>query len=96
MQADVASGEPPLDGSAERGSPAPAIRVAAALAPAGIVDALEQGSCHRRIVPDAEPSFLSAQMAAQEGGCLGDPGVALTARPLVRAARIVVDLEYQT
>ena len=37
VETEVAAGKPPLHSTAERGTPAPAIRVASALAPAGVV-----------------------------------------------------------
>jgi len=38
LKAEVAAGKPPLDGTAERGASAPAVRVAGALAIARVVD----------------------------------------------------------
>jgi hypothetical protein len=40
VETDVSAGKPPFDGTAERGAPAPAVRVAGALAAAGVVDSL--------------------------------------------------------
>ena len=44
VETNVAAGKPPLDGAAERGASAPAVRVAGAGPPAGIVDSLEERS----------------------------------------------------
>jgi hypothetical protein len=40
VETEVAAGKPPLDGTAKRCASAPAVRVAGALASAGILDAL--------------------------------------------------------
>jgi hypothetical protein len=40
VETEVAAGEPPLDGTAEGGASAPAVRVAGALPVAGVVDSL--------------------------------------------------------
>src|SRR4029077_19035531 len=44
VETEVTAGKPPLDGAPERGASAPAIRVAGAGPPAGIVDSLEERS----------------------------------------------------
>ena len=43
VETEVAGGKPPLDGPAERGASAPAVRVAGALPVAGVVDSLKEG-----------------------------------------------------
>ena len=46
MEPEVPAREPPLHGAAERSAPAPAIRSAAALLVAQVVDSLDQGATH--------------------------------------------------
>jgi hypothetical protein len=50
VDAEVAAREPPSDGAAECCALAPAVRVATAHSIAGVVDALEQASCHTESV----------------------------------------------
>ena len=44
VETEVATGKPPLDGTAERGASAPAVGVAGALPVAGVVDPLYEGA----------------------------------------------------
>lgn len=50
VKAKVAGREPPLDGAAQRGTSAPAVRVASAGAVARVVYPLYQRLCHARMI----------------------------------------------
>ena len=63
VEAEVAGREPPFDGSADRGPPAPAIRIAGALEPTRVVEPVKKrvrhdGDCSRDNVSALESSFV--------------------------------------
>jgi len=68
VQPDQPGREPPLDQSTERGSTAPAIRVAATLAIPRVMDLLQNATCH---VTSVAPPLASPAPEARTGGNTG-------------------------
>src|SRR2546430_5510828 len=65
VKAEVAAGEPPLDHSSQRRSPAPAVGITGAFSVARIVDSLDEGSLHAWTVARSSRSRQGSAVPAK-------------------------------